>query len=123
MKKVYSLLLLLFFYGAVQAQSDRFMAAMQQKVAAFDTTFSVNGLTALANDFERIADAEKTQWLPYYYAALAQVNGGMMMTGGNMNGGDASKTDQAFHLSGLLHCHKKSAEQRIHGLFPGSMPV
>lgn len=93
MKKVYSLLLLLFFYGAVQAQSDRFMAAMQQKVAAFDTTFSVNGLTALANDFERIADAEKTQWLPYYYAALAQVNGGMMMTGGNMNGGDASKTD------------------------------
>src|SRR4030095_13774565 len=26
------------------------------------------------NSFERIANAEKTQWLPYYYAALCNVN-------------------------------------------------
>ncbi|WP_431212145.1 hypothetical protein ACQ86N_41380 [Puia sp. P3] len=29
-------------------------------------------LQSLASTFERIGDAEKTQWLPYYYAALAQ---------------------------------------------------
>jgi hypothetical protein len=93
MKKVFALFALLIFFCAAQAQTDRFMAAMQQKIAAYDTTFSVSGLTALANDFERIAAAEKNQWLPYYYAALAQVAGGTMMTGGNMAGGDASKTD------------------------------
>jgi hypothetical protein len=33
-------------------------------------------LTVLANSFERIAAAEKTEWLPYYYAALAYINAG-----------------------------------------------
>ena len=31
-------------------------------------------LLDLANNFERIATAEKNQWLAYYYAALCQVN-------------------------------------------------
>ena len=43
-----------------------------------DTTYSVDGLTNMANSFQRIADAEKNQWLPYYYAALCQVNYGFM---------------------------------------------
>ena len=30
----------------------------------------------LANTFERIGDAEKTQWLPYYYAGLALATAG-----------------------------------------------
>jgi hypothetical protein len=33
----------------------------------------------LSAAFERIGDAEKTQWLPYYYAALTQVNSAYMM--------------------------------------------
>jgi hypothetical protein len=32
----------------------------------------------LANNFERIATAEKNQWLPYYYAAFCQVNLGFI---------------------------------------------
>ncbi|MEJ7671851.1 MAG: hypothetical protein WKF59_03885 [Chitinophagaceae bacterium] len=32
----------------------------------------------LANNFERIADAEKTQWLPYYYAAYCNVMNAFM---------------------------------------------
>jgi hypothetical protein len=31
-------------------------------------------MAELANAFERIANAEKTQWLPYYYAALVNIN-------------------------------------------------
>ena len=31
---------------------------------------------SLAAAFERIGDAEKTQWLPYYYAGLALANAG-----------------------------------------------
>ena len=59
---------------AVNAQSERYTAAMEKLVPAIDTTRTVAGLTELANSFERIAEAEKTQWLPYYYAALANVN-------------------------------------------------
>jgi hypothetical protein len=91
MKKFALLLAIILLTMVVHAQSDRYMKTMEQKVAAFDTTRSVQGLVALANDFERIAEAEKTQWLPFYYAALAQVNSGLMMTGGNMSGG--MKTD------------------------------
>ena len=61
-------------YGASLAQDDKYTKAMQDKVTAMDTTRSAADLVALGATFERIADAEKTKWLPYYYAALAQVN-------------------------------------------------
>lgn len=59
---------------ALNAQSDRYKAAMEKLIATLDTTRTVTGYTELANSFQRIADAEKTQWLPYYYAALANIN-------------------------------------------------
>ena len=36
---------------------DKFVKAMEAKMVAVDTTVSVQGLTELANAFERIADA------------------------------------------------------------------
>jgi len=68
------------------------MKAMQNLVPAIDTTWSADGLRDLSNSFERIADAEKTQWLPYYYAALERVNAGYVagMANGTM-GGNADK--------------------------------
>lgn len=69
------------------AQSEKYLGAMKQNVAAIDTSFrNPSNLLTLANTFERIAMAEKNQWLPYYYAALLQVNYGFM-------NGDKSKTD------------------------------
>lgn len=53
--------------------SDKYIKAMEALVPAVDTTTSADGLTSLANSFERIANAEKTQWLPYYYAALCYI--------------------------------------------------
>jgi hypothetical protein len=54
------------------SQSDKYVAAMEKNLHAFDTAAkSTADLLALANNFERIGDAEKTQWLPYYYAGLA----------------------------------------------------
>ncbi len=61
------------------AQSDKYLKAMQEKVAAVDTLFNAEALRDLSASFERIADAEKTQWQPYYYAALAQVNAGNLI--------------------------------------------
>ncbi len=74
MKKIALVLfagLLVFRAGA---QSEKYTKAMEALVPAVDTTHSIEGLADLANSFERIANAEKTQWLPYYYAALCNVN-------------------------------------------------
>jgi hypothetical protein len=56
------------------AQSEKYVKAMEGLVPAIDTTRDIAELTGLANSFERIANAEKTQWLPYYYAALCHIN-------------------------------------------------
>ena len=73
------------------SQNEKYTKAMEQLVPAVDTTMNVDGLTNLANSFQRIADAEKNQWLPYYYAAFANVSAAYMMSIGQM--GMADKTD------------------------------
>ena len=60
------------------AQNEKYTKAMQDKVAAVDSTRNPDALKDLSAAFERIGDAEKTQWLPYYYAALTQVNAGYL---------------------------------------------
>lgn len=79
---------------ASMAQSEKYVKAMEQNIAAIDTTRSTDGWKDLGNTFQRIADAEKTQWLPYYYAALSHVMVGYNIAGaaGGM-GGFADKTD------------------------------
>src|SRR5215207_4762548 len=65
---------------SVSAQSEKYMKAMQDKVVVIDTLWNTDKLKELSAAFERIGDAEKTQWLPYYYAALAQVNSGFTLS-------------------------------------------
>jgi tetratricopeptide (TPR) repeat protein len=57
---------------AGSAQSDKYVATMQKNIALFDSAKTVGDLQSISATFERVGDAEKTQWLPYYYAALAQ---------------------------------------------------
>jgi hypothetical protein len=103
MKKL-SVIAICSFVGIVAfAQSEKYVKSMEPKVVAIDTTHSADALKDLANSFERIADVEKNQWLPYYYAALANVNAGFMMgmSGGN-TGGNASVTDPIADKSEAL---------------------
>ena len=67
------------------AQSEKYKSTMKDKIAVLDTTRDVTNLKDLSASFERIGDAEKTQWLPYYYAALAQVNAGNFIYVTNMS--------------------------------------
>ncbi|MEO6290973.1 MAG: hypothetical protein ABIO76_13680 [Ginsengibacter sp.] len=73
MKKLFLFVLILFFAGVSFSQSDRFTMAMKTNIALLDSMMAKNNYTELANNFERIADAEKTQWLPYYYAAFCTI--------------------------------------------------
>ena len=79
MKKVFLSAIVLFATVVVFAQSEKFTAAMKKNLTALDTSFkNPADLLTVANNFERVATAEKNQWLPYYYAALCQVNYGFM---------------------------------------------
>ena len=78
------------FAVVAHAQDDKYSAAMKPKVVAVDTTRSAPDLLALSASFERIADAEKTKWLPYYYAAYTEAYAGLMSMGQKP---DITKTD------------------------------
>ncbi len=58
------------------AQSEKYIRAMEPRVAQVDSNNNADSWKELANAFERIGEAEKTIWLPYYYAAFAQVMAG-----------------------------------------------
>jgi|GraSoiStandDraft_4_1057263.scaffolds.fasta_scaffold937452_1 hypothetical protein len=70
----------------VNGQNEKYLNAMKKNVAELDSAHDAAHLAELGNNFERIADAEKTQWLPYYYAAYCQVMNSYMDA-------DKSKTD------------------------------
>jgi hypothetical protein len=75
MKKLFLLAAVSFLATGAFAQSEKYIASMKANIAAIDSSFkNPANLLELSNKFERIATAEKTQWLAYYYAAFCQVN-------------------------------------------------
>jgi len=91
MKKCFLLMLMSAAGTGLFAQSEKYLKAMEGLVPGIDTIITIDGLTEMSGAFQRIAEAEKTQWLPYYYAALSQVNLGYLTMGGQM--GNADKID------------------------------
>lgn len=79
MKKIILSITLVVCVVAVFAQSEKYKTAMKDKIAALDSSNDMNALKDLSAAFERIGDAEKTQWLPYYYSALALINAGNIL--------------------------------------------
>ncbi|HEY0732962.1 MAG TPA: hypothetical protein VGD33_11125 [Chitinophagaceae bacterium] len=92
MKQIFIFAAMLFISVTTYSQSEKYTQTMEANVAIMDSARSVETLQDLSNLFERVANAEKNQWLPFYYAALAKVNAGYIMTNGQM-GGMAEKLD------------------------------
>jgi hypothetical protein len=87
MKKLFLIAAITLLSTAAFAQSEKYVGAMKANIAKMDSAFKNSAdLQTLANSFERIAVAEKNQWLPYYYAADCMVNVGFMEK-------DKTKTD------------------------------
>lgn len=78
MKKLLTSIACLLIVAVAAAQSEKYTKAMQAAVTNLDSLHTADAWTDAANTFQRIADAEKTQWLPYYYAALGNVMSGLM---------------------------------------------
>ncbi len=72
---------------------EKFVKAMETNIARIDTAKSAQDWVDITAAFERIAEAEKNQWLPYYYVALGNVMSGTMGLGDNLYGNNIEKTD------------------------------
>jgi len=68
MKKILLLFSLLMFTFNSYAD-DKYVTAMKKNLAMLDTASTAASFQLIANSFERIANAEKDEWLPYYYAS------------------------------------------------------
>ena len=73
MKKILLFVSIISFCNLLFAQSDKYVAAMKKNISMLDSAMAKGNAAELANNFERIGDAEKTQWLPYYYASYCTV--------------------------------------------------
>ena len=107
MKKLITIIALLASVSGF-AQSERFFAAMKKNLALFDSSKTTADYQALSAAFERIGDAEKTQWLPYYYAGLALATAGWADQ--NLN-----KDDNATKIKAL--CDKADAIAKSSEIF------
>jgi len=88
------------------AQSDKYEAAMKKGFAAMDSAKTVMDWQNAAAMFERIGDAEKTQWLPYYYAGLAHSTIGWMDPKGDAD----ANADKIKALCDKAEAIEKNAE-------------
>jgi tetratricopeptide (TPR) repeat protein len=72
-------MLFILLVGNVNAQDAKYMAAMQTSLQQFGAAKTSADYVASANKFEQIGTLAKTEWLPYYYAALSQlINNNML---------------------------------------------
>lgn len=94
MKPILSIILGLLLSHAVLAQNEKYVNAMKKNIAELETAMQNNGMPDLANNFQRIAEAEKTQWLPYYYAAYCNVMNAYMEQDKTKTDGIADKAEE-----------------------------
>jgi len=76
-KTIFSIAMILLLSFVTRAQ-DAYMQKMQATVSRLDRANSVKEYQQLANDFIAIADEQKQQWLPYYYAAFCNAKIGWL---------------------------------------------
>jgi hypothetical protein len=87
MRKILLAFAALFITAATMAQSEKYNGAMTSKIAELENNKTADDWLASSAAFERIGDAEKNQWLPYYYAAYTQCLYALLKN-------DASNNDQ-----------------------------
>jgi hypothetical protein len=76
-KTIFLIAAIIMLYANTKAQ-EVYNQQMQATVTKLDNARSVKDYQQLANDFLRIGNAQKTQWLPYYYAAFCNAKIGWL---------------------------------------------
>ncbi len=69
MKRIILLITVIAVTSVAFGQNAKYVSSMEKTIATIDTSKSVASLRLVCNSFERIANAEKKEWLPNYYIA------------------------------------------------------
>ena len=73
MKKIFVILIILAITLPGITQENKYQEAMSSAIETLDNASGQDAYLACASRFERIATAEKTLWMPYYYASYSLV--------------------------------------------------
>lgn len=73
MKKLFLSIMIIAVSLSANAQNEKFTKAMAANIIKLDSAKSADDFLSVSASFERIGNAEKNQWLAYYYAAYTQV--------------------------------------------------
>lgn len=73
MKKITIILVFAFATHFTFADDSAFVKVMEETLAMMDTAKSEKSFMEIANKFERIAQVQEDEWLPYYYSAYNRV--------------------------------------------------
>ncbi len=134
MKKFYLSGLALCVVWASFAQSEKYVQAMESKILWLDSAHNPAAWNDLAHSFERIATTEKTQWLPFYYAAYSYVMAGYtsVPAGGGMSDNSSITDSYSEKAAGMLnqaeaiagsHSEIHCVRKMIHTLFMTANPM
>src|SRR4051812_44796044 len=69
--------LMVFISVHVFAQDAKYMKAMENNIAILDSAKDPVSIQNACNAFERIGNANQTEWLPFYYESYCNVMMGM----------------------------------------------
>lgn len=97
MRKPLSILLSLLFL-TVAIADDKYEKEIKKNLEKIDECKTPNDFIKLANNFERIAVAEKDKWLPYYYSAFVYV---LASYTDSVNSRKDIYLDKAFKFNGI----------------------
>lgn len=81
---------------------------MQKELNQLDSSFTKEALQTAANNFERIGNAEKAEWLPFYYAGYCLVMYGYMEKDLSKIDAICDKADE--HLSRAASLQQNNSE-------------
>lgn len=102
MKKIIITSLLFIVSAALFSQSARYTDFMKKNLAILDSAKTTEDLQNAANNFERIATAEKDQWQPYYYAAYSLVMKSFFTKDKSQVDGICDKADEFISMADAI---------------------
>ena len=102
MKKIFTLAILITinFYGF--GQNSKFVSSMEKNLSTMDTAQNMATYRSLSNSFERIANAEKKEWLPDYYIAFCYIMMANLETNNNLVDDYCDKADAFLNKADSL---------------------
>jgi len=102
MKLFLSVIISLALIVNINADDDKYMNAMKKNLEKLDSLSDLNSFLDAANNFERIALAEKDKWLPYYYASYVYVIASYIDTVKEKKDIYLDKVDQLINIADSL---------------------